>query len=177
MKSIMALMALVTVAAISLMSFQSGHAAAQDKILERVAVVENSAEPFWKSKARAERGDPTAQYEMGRRYEMGDGVPRELEKARRWYLKAAGQGNIWAQNNLGRFYGSGEGVTHNYVTAHMWFIIASDGGSLIAKSNGKYTRARMTTFEVKKARNRAQDWLADHPFTKQNLTGATPHDG
>ena len=36
----------------------------------------------------AEKGDPSAQYEMGYRYETGDGVPKDIAEAIRWYKRA-----------------------------------------------------------------------------------------
>ena len=35
-----------------------------------------------------------AQYELGRRYDYGDGVPSNEEKAKEWYKKAADLGNF-----------------------------------------------------------------------------------
>lgn len=44
----------------------------------------------------AEQGYAHAQFDLGIRYERGDGVPKDLEEARRWYVKAAAQGDVLA---------------------------------------------------------------------------------
>ncbi|MXO65951.1 SEL1-like repeat protein [Altericroceibacterium endophyticum] len=41
------------------------------------------------TEAAARRGDKHAQYELGRRYEEGDGVDRDLKLALRWYTRAS----------------------------------------------------------------------------------------
>ena len=41
------------------------------------------------------------QYELGRKYWKGDGVPQDIEKAAYWFIKAAEQGNAEAQFRLG----------------------------------------------------------------------------
>lgn len=50
----------------------------------------------------AEKGWMDAQYELGRRYESGNGVKRDCEQAKRWYRAASRQGSKDAQNNLDR---------------------------------------------------------------------------
>lgn len=50
---------------------------------------------------QADRGDMNAQFQLGRKYHIGDGVERDMEKAVFWYQKAAAQGAqkrqiIWA---------------------------------------------------------------------------------
>ncbi len=35
----------------------------------------------------AENGDPSAQFDMGYRYETGDGVPKDMAEAIRWYKR------------------------------------------------------------------------------------------
>ncbi len=51
-------------------------------------------------KARA--GDPNAEFIVGNLYENGKGVPQDKQKARKWYEKAAAQGNQSARNRLDR---------------------------------------------------------------------------
>ena len=50
----------------------------------------------------AERGDSTSQSMLGRHYERGDGVARNMDEAIKWYRKAANQGHIGAQLDLRR---------------------------------------------------------------------------
>ena len=58
----------------------------------------------------AEQGDAEAQYNLGVRYQAGDGVSRNIENAIEWYKKSAGQGFGPAQYNLACCYGMGAGV-------------------------------------------------------------------
>jgi hypothetical protein len=52
------------------------------------------------TRAAAERGDPDCQFRMGERYRDGDGVPKDLEKAREWFGKSAAGGNKAAQKAI-----------------------------------------------------------------------------
>lgn len=49
------------------------------------------AAPLKEVQAAAERGDATAQLELGGRYERGDGVESDLKTAIKWYRRAARQ--------------------------------------------------------------------------------------
>jgi TPR repeat protein len=51
----------------------------------------------------AVQGYATAQYNIARSYETGEGVNRDAEKARYWYGKAARQGDADAQTRLEAF--------------------------------------------------------------------------
>ena len=55
---------------------------------------------YFLTKARA--GDPNAEFIVGNLYENGKGVPQDKQKARKWYEKAAAQGNQSARNRLDR---------------------------------------------------------------------------
>ena len=46
---------------------------------------------------KAEQGDADAQYELGRMYIVGDGVPQDYDEAFRWFWKSAEQGDAKAQ--------------------------------------------------------------------------------
>jgi hypothetical protein len=48
----------------------------------------------------ASKGDDYGQYRMGQRYRDGDGVPKDLQKARQWFAKAAAQGDKIAAKEL-----------------------------------------------------------------------------
>jgi len=51
-------------------------------------------------RSAAELGHAPAQYDLGRHYERGEGMPADLEEALRWYRKAADQGNVFAIQRL-----------------------------------------------------------------------------
>jgi hypothetical protein len=71
-------------------------------------------------RVKAEAGDPTAQFAMGKAYEDGKGVPQSDEQAVEWYRKAAEQGNAPAQNDLGLIYLAGRGVERSKEEALKW---------------------------------------------------------
>jgi len=70
---------------------------------------------------KASSGDISAQFEMGRAYETGNGVRENPEQAAVWYRKAAEQGNPKAQNSLGVLYWSGNGVKRDKKEAVQWY--------------------------------------------------------
>ena len=72
-------------------------------------------------KARAERGDPVAQFNLGNCYADGEGVAKDQVQAVSWYRKAAKQGNANAQFNLGVCYHYGEGVAKDQVEAYAYY--------------------------------------------------------
>jgi len=51
----------------------------------------------------AHKGDPQAQYDLGVRYELGDGVRKNMKTALSWYQKAAAGGHAEAQTTLAPF--------------------------------------------------------------------------
>jgi TPR repeat protein len=52
----------------------------------------------------AQSGNSDAMCALALLYDAGWGVPRDLEKAKQWLIKAAEQGNAVAWNNLGAYY-------------------------------------------------------------------------
>ena len=69
----------------------------------------------------AERGNATAQYELGLMYDVGLEIPQDYAEAVKWYRKAAAQGYAKAQFNLGSMYANGRGVRRNDHEAAEWF--------------------------------------------------------
>jgi hypothetical protein len=73
-------------------------------------------------------GDPEAQFALGVKYEIGDGVEDNCVEAARWYLKSAKQGYGRAQFNLALCYESGLGVNLDWKKAAELFILAANAG-------------------------------------------------
>jgi len=67
-------------------------------------------------------------YNLGVLYALGDGVDKNLATSRRFYTKAAKEGEIDAMFDLGLMYKKGEGVQKNSTKARTWFTKAADGG-------------------------------------------------
>ena len=65
---------------------------------------------FKSLKALAEKGDATAQNNLGWRYDMGRGVKQDFKEAVKWYRKAAEQNYAGALYRLGMAYANGRGV-------------------------------------------------------------------
>ncbi len=70
---------------------------------------------------KAEEGDVSAQFELGRRYGFGVGVSEDYKEAARWYRAAAEQGHANAQLTLGGWYNRGKGVPQDYKEAFRWY--------------------------------------------------------
>ena len=85
----------------------------------------------------AERGNSLAQYRLGTRYFLGEGVNKSAEEAFKWWKRAAEQGNPDAQNNIGRMYAEGTGVKKDKQKAQEWWKKAVDNGSGHAKHNSE----------------------------------------
>ena len=61
-------------------------------------------------------------------YHQGQGVRQDYTQARRWFEKAASQGEAAAQYNLGVMYHQGQGVRQDIKRAKEYFGQACDSG-------------------------------------------------
>lgn len=86
-------------------------------------------------RARAEHGDRTAQYELGVRHALGQGVRRSDARAAQWFRAAAAQGDPAAANDLGVLAAEGSGVPQSYSNAQRWFEAAARRGFPQAQYN------------------------------------------
>lgn len=102
-------------------------------LIERKTTWRKLAEDAKASRVRAEQGDAKAQYELGRMYYQGKGVPQDYVEALRWYRRAADQGNAKGQYAVGFMYERGKGVPQDYVQASAWFRKSAEQGSAIAQ--------------------------------------------
>ena len=53
-------------------------------------------------KTSAEQGNANAQYDLGIRYENGEGVIQDFKQAVKWYTKSAEQGDLGCMSLTGR---------------------------------------------------------------------------
>ena len=74
-----------------------------------------------------------AQYSLGLVYEMGDGRPKDYQKAMQLYEKAAGQGDAKALRALGNCYFFGELAEEDYERALEYYRKAADKDDTISK--------------------------------------------
>jgi len=76
----------------------------------------------------ADKGDSRAQWWLGRMYEDGEGVPKDMAQALTWYTKAADTGYATAASYLGALYGAGEAVPKNDALSWNWHERSADLG-------------------------------------------------
>lgn len=74
-------------------------------------------------------GNPDAQYQLGIRYETGDGVEKDITKFIENINKAAEQGNSKAQFELGLIYFKGEVASKDMTKAIYWMSKAAEQGN------------------------------------------------
>ena len=86
-------------------------------------------------RARAERGEASAQYFLAVTYAAGDGVPQNDPQAVRWYRLAAQQGLARAQFDLAVMYANGRGVPQDDAEAVRWYRLAAEQGRADAQFN------------------------------------------
>lgn len=86
-------------------------------------------------RVKAEQGDADAQFNLGVRYDTGEGVLQDHQQAVKWYRKAAEQGDALAQYNLGTKYDAGQGVLQDYKQAAEWWSKAAEQGHAKAQNN------------------------------------------
>jgi hypothetical protein len=79
-------------------------------------------------KARADKGDASAQLSVASLYNSGIGVTRDPVKSAKYIRKAAEQGSARAQCLLGLLYSSGNGVKLDKAEAARWLHRAADQG-------------------------------------------------
>ena len=71
---------------------------------------------------------PAAQAEWATRYEHGEGIAQDYDRAIQLYCAAARRGHVQAQYQLGWMYANGRGVTRNDAQAAAWFRLAAAKG-------------------------------------------------
>ncbi len=83
----------------------------------------------------AEHGLTEAQFELGRLYFQGKGVPKNQQKAFELYSEAAWKGSASAQCCLGMMYEKGQWIPQNYQKAFEWYDRAAKLGHAAAQCN------------------------------------------
>jgi TPR repeat protein len=98
--------------------------------------IKTLAEEYVESlRGRAEKGDASAQYDLGAMYFHGPSVPQNYAEAVRWYRKSGEQGDARAQSSLGLIYQDGRGVPQDYAEAVRWYRRAAEQGITDAQYN------------------------------------------
>ncbi len=81
----------------------------------------------------AEQGHPRAMSALGTMYLDGEGIPKDLNQAFKWYTEAAMRGNRGAQYTLGGMYEDGEGVAKNVAKAAQLYEASARHGHPLAQ--------------------------------------------
>jgi TPR repeat protein len=94
------------------------------ELLKKVDVVANLQQS-------AENGNAEAQFQLAKRYQTGDGVPKDATQAFQWMQKAAQNGVEnseagEAMYQLGLMYEKGDGTAQDEAQAHTFFLDAAD---------------------------------------------------
>ena len=92
-----------------------------------------SAYRIWKP--LADRGDASAQFNLGILHQRGLGIRRDLSEAFRLFRRAAEQGLPQAEVELGRMYARGWGTAQRFGDAFLWFEKAAEQGDSDAERN------------------------------------------
>jgi TPR repeat protein len=134
----------------------------------------------------AERGDATAQCNLGVLYSNGlddNGHPVEGNRpqAVKWLLAAAEQGLPRAQVKLAEVYADRPDISGNHATACGWFLLAATGLRGIhlhrAQSGYERTASRLSPAQVAKARCFARDWAPKRPKQAVDLESSKKPNG
>lgn len=100
--------------------------------LEQSGNFKGAAEMYTKAAAS---GDARAMNKLSKMFERGQGVPKDLTKAKLLTEKAALAGSRQAQHNLGVYYADGEGGERNYAKAAENFRKAAKRGMTDSQFN------------------------------------------
>jgi uncharacterized protein len=110
----------------------------------------------------AEQGDTAAQYHLGLLYEEGQGVPRDYDLARYWYLRAAQKGYVDAYFSLGEIYALGRGTQSDRSLAYHWYTMAAYAGHARAKEIKDRYAPKLSTEQMAEANRITKAWTLAH---------------
>jgi TPR repeat protein len=99
----------------------------------------------------AETGNAAAQFNLGQMYRLGQGIPKDVVEAARWYRLAAAQGDAQSQYNLGVMYYNAQGVPRNFVFSHMWLTLSATSGAENAARNRTMLSKQMSPEQIAEA--------------------------
>jgi Sel1 repeat len=92
------------------------------------------AELLRDTRRKADKGDPTAEFELGTMYANGVGILKDDAEAVIWFRRAAEHGNAHAQYTLALRYDNGQGVEKDGSQALDWYQKAAAQGNQDARN-------------------------------------------
>lgn len=91
------------------------------------------SDPIMELRERAAQGDPRAAYQLGRRFYLGRGVPRDYAQAAMWYSAAVAKGNARAKARLGWLNQTGRGVKKDPARARQLYLESAQAGDKVGQ--------------------------------------------
>src|SRR5262249_40874166 len=92
----------------------------------RESVEGSSAWMLAELRRKAEHGDAIAQFNLGHRQALGEGLPKNLSEAAKWLRKAATQGHAPAQYEIGMLLVNGHATPTESGEAVRWIRMAAN---------------------------------------------------
>jgi len=108
----------------------------------------------------AEAGDVDAQYDLARRFESGNGLPRSHQEAGKWYLAAAERGHGFAGYKLAFQYFRGRGIAKgkDLVQAHFWFSVSAERGVGDAQQWRERLEEKLSKRQLAQSEEKLAEW-------------------
>jgi uncharacterized protein len=129
----------------------------QEKVTPKTSYKANLLASLALVQKAASAGDIDAMNNLGVRYQNGQGVAQNYDKAREWLQKAADAGNADAMNNLGELYYYGRGVARDFILARDWYekAAAADNANAMYSLGWMYEKGSGVIF---RDYTKASDW-------------------
>jgi hypothetical protein len=113
----------------------------------------------------AKQNSPPGAYCMGKLYQQGLGVERDLPKAAAWFSEASKMGLADAALRLGEMYWKGEGLKQDKISAYEFIYLASVAGVPEATQERERLEKELTHKELQKGKAKASEWShQQHPL-------------
>jgi TPR repeat protein len=123
----------------------------------------NEVSKFSQLSARAQAGDPQAEFELAQAFFAGREVPKDEKQGMALLERAARSGHAPAMLQMGeRIYGDGTDA-ESYVPAYVWYVQALAKGAEQAQARISELEARMTPDQISEARKQLAVASAKHP--------------
>ncbi len=114
-------------------TMESQSAATDNALADIPPVPQEAGNPALREAAAA--GDPSALFEIARRFTDGEGVKRDLATAAVWYEASARSGSAPAQYRFANFLEKGHGVPLDVEKSAVWYQRAAEQGNALAMHN------------------------------------------
>jgi TPR repeat protein len=83
----------------------------------------------------AEKGNVSAEYNLGTMYYNGEGTKRDYAEAMKWYRMAAQHGDVESARRVGFMNANAQGIERNDAEALKWYRMAADKGDPDSQNN------------------------------------------